>query len=155
MALNPALVQNASDHLDDVTRSLYKVLFKTNEVYIKNAAIYVVDVDSRLTSAEGTIKARMLNAIMLQIQKLGVGEVEIKADKDGLYYSQTRERQALITEAFYVLFDDLSAGVDITDGVIPSLGIYGSAAIGQRPCITAPCQCSLNPCTCGGITVIW
>lgn len=149
MALNPLLIDAQPDTLSDTTKALYKVLFKSNDVYKTNAGIYVVDVDSKLTAAVGTIKAKMLNALMVQIQKLGVGEVEIRADKDGLYYSQTRERDSLVSEAFYVLFDDLSGGGGPGSGVIPDSGLYGVAAIGQRDCVqSSPCNCNCTPCHC-------
>lgn len=145
MALGPNLIQNSSDHLDDITKELYKVLFKSNNVYKQNSAIYVLDVDSKMTAAEGTVKARMLNALMKQIEKLGVGEVAIKGDRDGVYWDQETERQALVSEAFYVLFDDISITIP---GVIPSQGLYGDFAVGQRPCyqLSSCNYCGCSPC---------
>lgn len=151
MALTRDQIINAEATLDDVTKELYLVLFKSNEVYIKNAILFSVDVQERLDNASGTIKGRMLNALMKKIDALGTGNVKIRGDKDAVHWSQSDERNDLITEALRVLFEDSVEGLTPTDDfqgyVNTSVGLYGSIAVGQRPLPSD--KCTQFMCRCG------
>lgn len=150
MALTTDQIINSSDILDTVTQQLYLVLFRSNDYYRSNAIIFSTDVVTRLSSANTTIKARMLNALMKRIDTLGTGVVEIRADKDGVWWSQYKERNDLITEALRVLYDDAVEGLTLPDDqgyVNPNIGLYGTAAVGQR---LLPCdKCTKFMCDCG------
>lgn len=152
MALTRDQIINSPAILDSVTRDMYVVLFRSNDYYRKNALIFSTDVATRLANANGTIKGRMLNALATKIDILGTGVVEIRADKDGVWWSQYKERNDLITEALRVLYDDSIEGV-ILEGqeyqgyVNTAAGLYGTAAVGQR---SIPCdKCSQFMCNCG------
>jgi hypothetical protein len=98
-------------------------------------------VPTRLVSASNTVKGKILNAVMTALDELGTGQVEIRGDDSALWWNQEKERQALIKDAFLVLFDDI---VDVApDGTIdfinPSAGVYGLAATGQRPNYCGTC----------------
>lgn len=159
MALTTAIVSNASNHLESITKAILITLFRQIEVYRRNALIFSADLSTRIDAAEGTDKARMLNAVMSEIDKLGIGEVEIRGDEDAVWWSQAKEREALLTTAFLTLYDDVVEGTGTTaEGVIPSKGLYGDFAVGQRPqlldrfgtseklcsnCLTSiPCGCT-------------
>lgn len=142
-------VLNASDHLDDVTKAMWVVWFRQSDVYRKNAVIFSADLVSRIDAAEGTVKARILNAIAKELDILGVGEVEIRGDRDAVWWNQEAERQALLNTAFLALYDDIVDGTGGTtiDGVIPSLGLYGDAAVGQRPQLTGIFGTAIKCCS--------
>lgn len=128
MALTSYLIRLASDHLSEVDIELWKTLFRSLPEYNEYAIVYSRQVDDALTSADGTLKARQLNALMKLIDELGPGEISIKADADGLYYSMSAERLALILEAFNVIFESINA---LT---LPYLvSTPGGVAVGQRP----------------------
>lgn len=138
MALTTDQIKNAPAYLDEVTQGLYYVLFQDNKAYMDNAFIYSADVVDRLAAASNTLKGRMLNALMRQIDKLGTGVVSIKGDDDALYWSQKDERDALVTEALNVLYDKSEAINYIDYGFVDiNNGLYGDIAIGAR---TVPCS---------------
>lgn len=141
MALTTYLISNASDHLGEKQIQLWITLFKKLPKYNEYAFVYSETVLSRLQAAEGTVKARMLNALMKEIDSLGVGEVQIKGDDEGTYWSQSLERISLIEEAFDVIFDDITTLI-VPIGTTPNGNIYGSGgfavATGNRS-ITVNC----------------
>jgi hypothetical protein len=134
MALTTYLISQASDHLSDKHIQLWLLLFRRLPKYKEYAFVYADLLAPRLAEAEGTVKARMLNALMKEIDDLGVGEVSIQGDREGTHWSQTLERDTLIEEAFDVLFDDISTM--IATGFSGYGGSYTvgdfSAATGQR-----------------------
>ncbi len=154
MALTRDQIVNSSDILDSMSQSMYLVLFRSNDYYRQNALIFSADIVSRLSTASGTIKGRMLNALLDRIDKLGTGVVEIRADKDGVWWSQVKERNDLVTEALRVLYDDALEGFGLpTDQgyVNPNVGLYGNAAVGQRALPCDPCtqfMCYCGACNC-------
>lgn len=150
MALTTDQIKNAPAYLDEVTQGLYYVLFQNNKFYIDNAFVFSADVVARLSAASNTLKGRMLNALMRQIDKLGTGVASIKGDDDALYWSQKDERDALVTEALHILYDNAEAINYMDYGFIDIRnGLYGDIAIGAR---TLPCsRCNSFMCkdTCG------
>lgn len=133
MAITSDKVRNASDHLDVTDKALLVTWFRESDTYRANAIVFSADLVTRIDAAEGTVKARIINAVIKEIDKLGVGEVEIRGDRDAVWWNQHKERQALLTTAFLALYDDIVDGAGTTiDGVIPDLGLYGVAAVGQR-----------------------
>ncbi len=134
----------ASDHLGEVQKGLWLVHFRRLPKYQANAAVYADTLLDKLDETEGTIKARMLNALMKEINDLGPGEVSIGAaskeipgagrgDRDGTYWFQTNERNSLIEEALAVLYDDIGTLVTPSPG---TEGNYGTSsfrvAVGNR-----------------------
>lgn len=106
MALTTYMIGQASDHLDEKHVQLWVLLIKKLPKYKEHAFIYAPLLEERISDTEGTIKARMLNGLMKEIDELGVGEVSIRGDDEGTHWSQTNERMALIEEAFELLFED-------------------------------------------------
>lgn len=140
MALTLPLIQDASNHLSEAAKSLWVTLFRTSLIYKAYAVVYTLDLEARLGAAEGTVKAQQLNALMTLIGELGPGEVSIQGDRDSVYWSQSKERQALIDEAFSVLFDDISTLINFfPPGIDPSKGNFGDYATGQRPQLCGIC----------------
>lgn len=153
MALTRDQIINSSDILDNISQNILLVLFRSNDVYRQNAVIFSADVVSRLAAASGTIKARMLNALLDRIDKLGTGVVKIRGDKDGVHWSQEEERNALVTEALRVLYEDVVEGLGLPTYqgyVYPEYGLYGYAAVGQRALPSDACtqfMCSCGACS--------
>lgn len=157
MALTSYLIAQASDHLDEKIAQLWLLLFRKLKKYQEYSFVYSPLVEERLQAAEGTIKARMLNALMAQIDELGVGEVAIKGDREGTHWNQTEERMALIQEGLDVLFDDIQTLV--TPSGTTASGVYNRRfATGNRsvPSVCPRCNAPFNHgldsdiCMCGG-----
>lgn len=150
MALTRDQIINSSAIIDDVTKHQLLVLFRSNEVYKQNVLVFSTDVASRIDAASGTIKGRMLNALATKIDELGTGVVQIKGDDDGVYWNQESERQALVTEALRVLYEDGTEGLIGPNNqgyVNPDAGLYGCIAVGQRSLPTDACTKFM--CGCG------
>jgi hypothetical protein len=137
MALTTYLISKASDHLNNKSIELWISLFRQLPRYKENAVIYTPELESRLIDAEGTLKARQLNALMSLIDDLGPGEVKIQGDRQGVWFSQTEERLALIEEAFNILFDDISTMVSY--GTVET-GYEKTVAVGQRDSVSGLCS---------------
>lgn len=157
MALTTYMVGQASDHLSDKHKALWVLLFKKLPKYQQYAYVYNDTLVQKLDDADGTIKARMLNALMKEIDSLGVGEVHIggdirtvglgNGDRDGTHWSQTIERLSLIEEGLDVLFEDISTLVVPAISLNPD-GTYRSreAATGQRKVFVCCSFCSRYYC---------
>lgn len=142
MAITTTQIAASSEHISTETKALFIVLFRSLDLYRNYATIFNPLMESRFASAEATVKAKMLNAVMTEINNLQTGEVEIRGDQDGVWWSQQRERQALITEAFHILFDDIvdvAGSGDGVDFIDPTIGVYGNSAVGQRPMYCGIC----------------
>ena len=138
MALTREIIENSSDHLDEVGKLIVISLVRELEQYRKYATLFSGRLIPAIAGVEGTIKARQINGILKEIEKLGIGEVEIRGEsKSGLWWSQIRERNALVEQLFTTLFDDaLITGNGLDNVVVKAKGNYGIAAVGQRPYYT-------------------
>lgn len=153
MALTTYAISQASDHLSEKSVKLWQVLFRKSTDYLDYISIYGDDcVEDKLLDLDGTIEARMLNALMKEIDELGVGEVSIaQRSKEGLRWSQTDERMALIEEALHIVFGDnlsLLAGGTYADAALAASKGSQTAARGSR---TLSCNC-INGLTTVGCT---
>jgi hypothetical protein len=142
MALTTYLISQASDHLTEKEVQLWLLLFRQSAKYKQYAWVYSDGLQAKIEATEGTIKARMLNALMKEIDDLGVGEVHIggdqrtigagSGDRDGTHWSQTIERASLIDEALDVLFDDINTLIVPSSGAIASGYRSKGVASGSR-----------------------
>ena len=145
MALTREIIETSSDHLDSVAKLVIVSLIRELEFYRAYAAIFATKLEPAIDAAEGTLKARMLNGLLKEIESLGIGEFEIKGDREGLWYSQAKERDALVRQMFNVLFDD-AAETNLGSVVTISKGNFGIASVGQRKNYTGTCGAY---CACG------
>lgn len=142
MALTTYLISQASDHLTEKEVELWLLLFRKLPKYREYASVYSSGLKQKIEATNGTIKARMLNALMKEIDDLGVGEVHIggdqrtigggSGDREGTHWSQPIERLTLIEEALDVLFDDISTMIVPSTTIISSGTRGGHAVSGQR-----------------------
>lgn len=168
MALTTYLISQASDHLTEKEVQLWLLLFRKSAKYKQYAWVYSDGLQDKIEATEGTIKARMLNALLKEIDDLGVGEVHIggdqrtigagAGDREGTHWSQPIEREALIEEGLDVLFDDISTlivpGATLPPGYLAD-GTYvrGRVASGNRAVNTmCPiCHCAVTVTHANGI----
>lgn len=141
MAVTTQQVIAASEVLTELTQQMLIIHFRSLDLYRNHARIFYSMVPTRLSAASGTVKGKILNAVMNAIDELGSGQVEIRGDESAVWWNQEKERLALVKDAFLVIFDDI---VDVApDGTIdfinPSAGVYGLAATGQRPNYCGTC----------------
>lgn len=142
MALTTYLISQASDHLTEKEVQLWLLLFRKSAKYKAHAWVYSDGLQEKIEATEGTIKARMLNALLKEIDDLGVGEVHIggdqrtigagSGDREGTHWSQTIERESLIDEALDVLFDDINTLIIPRAGMLPNGYVSNAVASGQR-----------------------
>lgn len=138
--------------ISDSDKEIWLLYFDQNTIYRAHALLIGDDVSTKIDAASGTIKGKLLNALMSLLNDLGPGVVEIHGDRDAVWWFQDKERQAIVNQAFYILYkstpDEDPTNSNGGIGVIPSLGIYGDyAAVGQR---TVYCLCGGFPCSCSG-----
>ncbi len=146
MALTREIIETSSDHLDSVAKLIIISLIRELDTYRCYANIFAARLSPAIDAAEGTIKARMLNGLLREIESLGIGEVELD-DRDGLKWSQIKEREALVRQMFDILFDSAAdIGKGASNVVIKSKNVYGAISFGQRPNYTGTCG---RYCTCG------
>lgn len=144
-------IEGNSDQITFSAREAWLLLFRGSTVYQTRAYAFT-DLEARLDAADGTTKGRMLNALLIQIEELGSGEAMLVpgSSKGGVQYSQRLEREALITEAFGLLYDVAAMTTTI-------YSVDRVAAAGTRSTY-GPCnRCSTNGeivyrsnCRCNG-----
>lgn len=144
MALTTYVISQSSDHLGEAEVQYLLYLFRKSDAYRQYAYIYSIDLEERITDTEGTYKARMLNAVIKEVDDLGTGEVHIggdqrtigagAGDREGTHWSQPIEREALISDALAILFDDISTMIMPSGSIVLDGGVSmrSHVAVGQR-----------------------
>lgn len=134
--LTKAEIAASSATLDETDVEMWLALVRANAFYRGNKAFYP-DVPGEIDNADGTVKGKMLNAILDRIEALGVGEVNIRNGDEGVNWSQSSERDALVKYALSVLYD-------ATDVVYPvsGTGSFGDYQVRQRSAANACAYCS-------------
>lgn len=120
-------ISSASAILDDTTVAMLVTLIRNSAKYKLNPPYYAT-VQEKLEDADGSIQAKQLNAILSKIEKLGIGEVEISGGDEGIRYSKTREREALVSYAMSILYTEPFSSISVD----PDATVLGSYGIGQR-----------------------
>lgn len=102
----------------------------------KSNPSYFSDLEEKLEATDGTTKAKQLNAALDELEKLGVGEVEINQAQtvgtDGLVYSKGRERASLIEYVLGVLYEAFSSSIYPSDDE-SILSLKGEYGVGRLP----------------------
>ena len=131
--LTKAEITAAPATLDAVDIEMWLSLIRANQYYRDNIILFP-DVESELDNASGDTKGKMLNALSAKIQAMGVGVVEIRNGDEGLWYSQQKERDALVAYALSILYP-------VTNVVYPTTaGSFGEYQVRQRSlCHTCGC----------------
>lgn len=148
MSLTREIIETSSDHLDEVAKLIIISLIRECDIYKSYANILVSKIQPAIDAAEGTLKARQLNGILKEIEKLGIGEVEIQDTRDGVRWSQSKERYELVKQLLFTLLDVASLiGSGSDSVVVRARQNYGVAATRQR---LTGCNCLSwsNTCSC-------
>lgn len=107
---------------------------RTSERYKSNPAFYV-DIKAKIEALDGSVEARLINAIITKLEILGSGVVEINQEQtvgtDGLIYSQKSEREAFIDYAVNIMYEESYSTVEVPDDSVMSL--HGAYAVGRLP----------------------
>lgn len=130
--LTKAEIQSASATLDAVDTEMWLSLIRANQYYRDNIILFP-DIEAELDNASGDTKGRMLNALSAKIQAMGVGVVEIRNGDEGLWYSQQKERDALVAYALSILYPVIGVVYPTTTGS------YGDYQVRQRSCTYCGC----------------
>lgn len=117
-------ISTASAVLDELDIAMLVTVIKSGGTYKANPPFYN-DLTAKIEATDGTTEAKMLNAIKTRIESLGVGEVELRGGDEGVYYSQNKEREALINYAISIIYDAPfdSLAVDLNNYLL--VGNYG------------------------------
>ena len=107
-------ITSASATLDEVDVTMMVTLIRASIRFKENPAYYN-DVEARIEDVDGTVKAKQLNAVLAEIVNLGIGEVGISGGDEGVRYSQTSEREALVNYAISVIYSQPFDSVSVVD----------------------------------------
>lgn len=142
MALTTYAISQSSDHLGEAEVQYLLYLFRKSVAYKTYAYIYSEGLEAKIVATEGTYNARMLNAVIKEVDDLGTGEVHIggdqrtigagSGDREGTHWSQPIEREALISDALAILFDDISTLIEPSGSIVIVGGRGSHVATGQR-----------------------
>lgn len=132
-------IESSSDQLTPVVKALWLNMWRGHSLYQEHPFVYS-DISSRLDASVGTVKARMLNALLVQLEELGGGEASLVpgTSRGGVQYSQHDERASLIEEGFRVLYD-------YADMVIAIYGVNRVAVAGTRSTFALCPNCGHAP----------
>ncbi len=140
--------------LDETDVEMWLALIKANEYYRMNKVFYP-DILTELENASGSVKGSMLNAILNKIEALGPGEASIVGGDEGLNWSQSQERDALVKYGLSILYDAVEVVEVTTTTTSTSAGSFGSNQVRQRgpagACLYCSCYgyhhswCNLSP----------
>jgi hypothetical protein len=109
--------KDESDIIDEATKQVFITLFRTMDEYKQRPWLYA-DLATALDATNNTIKAKMLNHLLAQIEEIGSGEASLTGtQRSGLQFSQRASRDALIFEAFNILYDVPSLQISGTNGL--------------------------------------
>lgn len=123
--LTKAQIAAASPTLDETDIQMLATVIRNGATYKANPVMYP-ELEGKISDTDGTVKAQMLNATLDLLEALGPGEVELSGGNEGLRYSQTREREALVNYALSVIYD-----IQLTAVVNPTR-VTGNFGVGQR-----------------------
>lgn len=105
--------------LGNTTTSTGKLLLKksiTSSNFFFRFGVYLTELDAKLSAVDGTDGARILNAILIKLNALGFGEVEIRNGEEGLWYNQRLEREAYVRLLLSTIFgDEYLASIGLLD----------------------------------------
>ena len=156
--LTPVDVENESDYISAINKQLIIMLLRKNTFYQLEILNSGDTASAKIDAAQGTLQAKMLNALMRIVQNVGNVNVAIRGDEDAVWWNALENVTEATNEIFFVLYNwsaylnpEMGSGI----GVIPDAGIWGDwAAVGQRPCLTqSPCYtCNSSPCSCSTST---
>jgi hypothetical protein len=127
-------IEDASDTLEDVAIESLVAILRTTQRYKDNPSYYST-FKAKLLEVDGTIQAQQVNAALDELETLGIGEVQLNQSQtvgtDGVIYSQSLERQALVDYILGILYEGYQPSVYV-DPDSDSFIIKGNYASGRH-----------------------
>lgn len=129
-------IEEASDFLTQVAIENVVAITRTTARYLENPH-YFTDLNSKLTALNYSVKAQQVNAALDQIEILGVGEVAINQSQtvgtDGLVYSNTEERQALVNYILGIVYEGFAPTILVDPDADATASVVRGAYSSGRP----------------------
>lgn len=138
--LTKAEIIAAPSTLDSVDIEMWLALIRANPQYRSNIVFYP-DIETVLDEANGDTKGKMLNALAVRIQALGIGVFEIRNGDEGLNYSQRAERNALVEYALSILYPVVDVVFQTTTGSYGLYQVRQRSACGYCGCLAHSSWC--------------
>lgn len=143
-----AQIAAADSTLSEVTVDMWVALIKNSQRYRTEPALFP-NLEEAILEVDGTVKAQQLNVALDAIEALGPGEVALRGGDDGLQFSQTLEREALVSYGMSVVFDSLAAVPQTADSSASTpVTVYGRYGIAQREPVICSCCGFVHLGTC-------
>lgn len=102
-ALTRALIEAADPDFTEEALASWVALIRQSSFYQQSRTLFD-NLTGQLTNAPAIVK-KQLNAVMDQIEALGLQDVSIEGDTDAAHFSITANRDAWIGYALSVLYD--------------------------------------------------
>jgi hypothetical protein len=94
----------ASTDLTDVAQAQLLALIRSSPRYKAQPDFYKLPAEA-IADADGTVKARQLNAALALIDAVGDGTVALTGGDEGVDYSQERDKAELVDYMISVLYE--------------------------------------------------
>lgn len=131
-------ISEASDELDEIAIDSLVATIRTTAIYKSNPA-YFSGMGAKFSALNGTVGAQQINAVLDELEILGIGEAQINQAQtvgtDGLVYSQTTEREALVEYALSVVYEGFSSSTPVIVTPTGDLINTGKYMAGRLPLI--------------------
>lgn len=127
-----SLIESAANTLDATDVSMLVTLIRGSQKYATNVAFYS-DIEQKISQASGSVKAKQLNVVLDALEELGTGEFGIVGGDEGIRYSHTMEREALVDYALNVVYNvPYGTTTGTGDDNTKMYGIYGVGRIDPK-----------------------
>lgn len=132
--INSTEIQAESSTLTELDVVNFVSIVRTSDIYKANPAFFV-DLKTKVEALDGTVEAKLINAIITKLEALGSGVIEINQQQtvgtDGVVYSQKANRDDLINYALGIMYEGIYSTSTLPDD--SGLKMYGNYAVGRLP----------------------
>lgn len=90
--------------MSDVAQAQLLALIRSSPRYKAQPDFYKLPADA-IAEADGTVKARQLNAALALVDTVGDGTVALTGGEEGVDYDQVRDREQLVDYIISVLYE--------------------------------------------------
>lgn len=136
--ISKATIQAQSQTLDEIDVANLVAIIKSSDRYKVNPLAFE-NLQTDIEDVDGSVQAQIINAVIRQMEKLGIGEVEINQAQtvgtDGVVYNKRTEREALIQYVLNVLYDEVFETVAVNPEESLDLFLRGNYSVGRLPLI--------------------
>lgn len=134
--ITKATIQAQPTTLDEIDVANLVAVIKTGDRYKADPAVFT-DLQTVIEDADGSVQAQILNAIIRQMETLGIGVVQINQSQtvgtDGVIYDKRLEREALIDYALSVLYTETFSTKAVDPNTVIDMFLGGEYSVGRLP----------------------